>query len=244
MRTALLTKEVERDLIAKAQQGDQRAFSTLIKAHKRMVDAVVRRTPSTREDFSAEGMVGLCLAIQKFDLSKDFRLSTYARWWIKAMLTNALVTNSAKRGIGSVRSWRKFLTNTSAIKKLWERGEKETAASIAGVSVDTLDCMLNYVHVNQSGSSAAWEDFFISERNALDELIDKDEELGVSNIISRSLEYLSPKEKEIITARYLAPTPATLQMVAQSMGVSTERVRQLEVRALKTLKVAIETLRR
>lgn len=104
--------------------------------------------------------------------------------------------------------------------------------------------MLNYVHVNQSGSSAAWEDFFISERNALDELIDKDEELGVSNIISRSLEYLSPKEKEIITARYLAPTPATLQMVAQSMGVSTERVRQLEVRALKTLKVAIETLRR
>ena len=92
-----LYKEEEFDLINRWQKfNDEKSLIRIISAYKRLVNAIVRKYLSyglPKEDLIQEGIIGIVISLKKFDISKGFRLSTYARWWIKASIQNYILQN-------------------------------------------------------------------------------------------------------------------------------------------------------
>jgi len=261
----MLSAEEEYTLATRLNvHGDTEAAHQLVTSHLRLVAKLAMGykgygLPIT--DIISEGNVGLMQAVQKFDPEKGFRLATYALWWVKAAMQEYILRSWSLVKIGTTAVQKKLFFNLRRAKnqiQAYEDGdlnpenlekiskqlnvpEKEVVnmnRRMAGA-----DPSLNAKVASDDGSLTEWQDWLVEESPNQEEEFAEQEEDGIrKKLISESLKVLNERELDIIQTRRLEETPTTLEELSEKYGISRERVRQIEVRALEKIKEEIENL--
>jgi RNA polymerase primary sigma factor len=249
-RYPLLSAEEEIDLARRVQSGDQNARRTLILANLKLVITIARSFSSYGVpflDLVEEGNLGLMKAVTRFDPEKGFRFSTYASWWIKQAIVRAIANHSRTIRI-PIHVFQLMMKYIALEPQLEQKGlTKEEQASRLGVSrkryrmiqglvenVRALDLANSVDALNQLSRSIESEPGIDPEKIILQMM--ENENLG------ELMERLSTREKLILRIRYGFDDgePHTLAETGKVIHVSRERVRQLEMRALRKLKCLLE----
>jgi len=256
-----LTEREERALVRRWQRSrDGSARDRLVEANMRHVASTVRRLASrsvSLEDLLSEGCLGLLVAIEKFDADKGVRLSTYARYWIRAYALRAVVKEwkRGKTGLGRV-SWTSMFRARRARDALAVRYGEE------GVSLDDMarDLGMSAGRIEEAMSHPEVRDLSIDCRIVEDEGPGHDlhERLAadvagpeaeaflgeararLSDSVERVLSVMTERERIVIMGRLMDAEPQTLQALGARLGVSRERVRQIEMQARQKLVAGLE----
>lgn len=257
----MLTAEEEFSYARRWQeQGDRDAAYRLVTSHLRLVAKIAMRYRGYGlpvGDIISEGNVGLMIAVKRFDPQKGVRLATYAMWWIRASIQEYILRAWSQVKIGTNAAQKKLffkLRRTKAEISALEDGDlrPEHAQLIAdrlGVEQSDViemdrrlrgDVSLN-MPVNDSREASEWQDRLIDPASDPETASAEREEYHKRRAaLEDALESLTVREREIVRARHLADEPATLETLASRYRVSRERVRQIELRALEKLKVAVK----
>ncbi len=263
MSAPLLDRAVEYELALRwSREHDEAALHELIRSHMRLVLALARRFRNyglPMADLVQEGHVGLLEASTRFEPDRDVRFSTYATWWIRAAIQDYVLRNwSIVRGGTSsgqkalffnLRRIRARLERMGGAPRSIEEVHQSVAASL-GVTVEEvarMDARLGGADISLNAPLAS-EDPGTAERIdqlvAPDPLPDEQAALEIDTERRRrwlrsALKQLSEREMRIIAARRLTDDGATLEALGARLGISKERVRQIENRAIEKLRTAL-----
>lgn len=236
--------------------GDRDAYDALIGSHLRLVPKIAQKYAGygvPPADLIGEGNLGLLQSAARFDPEKGFRFSTYARWWIKAaMLDYVLQTWSLiKVGNGAAKK-RLFFNLRRAKQTLQADGDRylddrniEKLARHFQVSREDLVAMDQRMtaidvslHQPVPGSEGLTFGDVIADTSmdAEELLAGEDEQNRHVEILNDALERLDRREKDIVKRRYLSDEPTTLAGIASAYGLTAERVRQIEAKAIGKLR--------
>ncbi len=258
MREPLLTRDHEFDLARRwREQGNERALHELVRAYTRLVVATAARFRNyglPMGDLVQEGNVGLMQAASRFEPDREVRFSTYAAWWIRSAMQDYILRNWSIVRTGTTAAQKSLFFNLRRLRARIENAtsgasmSKEGREWIAGqlqVDVTEVEAMeMRLSATDQSlnapvadGSDEDWQDFLADQRPSPEDVV-----IGMRDSRTRSawlaeaLGELSPRERTIIQERRLREEGATLEELGRELGVSKERVRQLEHRALLKLR--------
>ncbi|MDA9765516.1 RNA polymerase factor sigma-32 [Alphaproteobacteria bacterium] len=261
MQQPLLEREHEVELATKwRDEGDDRAMHELVMAYARIVVSAASRYRYyglSNGDLIQEGNIGLMQAAKRFDPDRGVRFSTYAAWWIRASIQDHILRNWSIVRTGTTAAHKSLFFKLRRLRArigeadggpLSHEGRQKIAETI-GVTVADVTVMeqrlsgadgsLNAAVSRESESEA--QDFLADDRPNPEQVVI---ELHDGEVLSRwlndALSELSPRERLIIMKRRLQDDGATLEQLGGVLGVSKERVRQLEHRALKKLKKSLE----
>jgi RNA polymerase primary sigma factor len=253
-RYNLLNYEEELDFSRRIEKGEHEALNSLINANLRLVVKIAKSYVSPEMglmDLIQEGNLGLIKASEKYDYRKEVRFSTYASWWIKQSISRA-ITN--KR-----RAIRLPHRKEEALKRLQKISEEFSQEFFRQPSIEELAAYTSMDEREVSSvldlaSSTVSLDSEINMNNGtlLDVLEDNtyspDGELvrkSLKEDTRRFLDILREREKTILMYRFAldGDKKHTLKMIGEKMGISPETVRQIEMRALKKLRVQAEPIR-
>lgn len=262
MQAPYLERQEEHDLaVLWKDQQDQEALHKLTQAHMRLVIAIAARFRHfglPMSDLIQEGHVGLLEAAARFEPAREVRFSTYATWWIRASIQDFILRNwSIVRG-GTSSAQKALFFNLRRLRaRITQNGKvspsemhREVAQAI-GVSVNDVavmdvrlsgsDASLNApISDGEDGGNADRQDFLPDQGPLQDELVGSQidtERRGAW--LQQALGVLNERELRIVRERRLAEDGATLEALGTKLGISKERVRQLESRALQKLKAAL-----
>ena len=265
IRTAMaapyLGREEEQELaLSWRQNQDQSALNRIAVAHMRLVISMAskfRYYGLPASDLIQEGHVGLLEAASRFEPERDVRFSTYATWWIRASMQDYILRNwSIVRG-GTSSAQKSLFFNLRRLRARLASGnetlsnaalyeEISTALGVSTSDVATMDARLSTpdksLNAPLTGDSDATErmDFLVSGDPWPDEVasttIDVERRSGW---LKTALRALNDRELRIIKERRLKDEGATLEELGGKLGISKERVRQIETRAMEKLKVAL-----
>lgn len=262
MKAPYLTREEERELALRWRNlKDEKALEKLSLSHMRLVIAVASRFKNfglNLGDLIQEGHVGLLEAAARFEPEREVRFSTYATWWIRASIQDYILRNwSIVRGGTSSSQKALFfnlrrlraklsnnqtpLTDSELHQKIADAiGVKQSDVAVMNARLSGPDTSLNAPITDSEGSSADRQDFLVSDDPQPDEIVtvNIDSERR-SRWLSSALSVLSDRELKIVRERRLSEDGATLESLGQKLGISKERVRQIESRALQKLKTAL-----
>ena len=259
-RTKVLEKQEEFSLIKKWQDDkDQKSLKKILNAYLRLAVSSARKYMHygiPLDDLIHEGILGIMHSLEKFDISKDFRLSTYASWWIRASIQDYILKNWSIVRTGSTASQKKLFFNLRKIKQ-----------KILNASYDYLDQneinevskMLNVksMEIQNMESRLTGGDFFLNQTlgdeegndflSMLEDDSDNPEKLAESrydnksktNWLKAAIETLTDREQIIIKSRKLEEKSITLDELGIKLKISKERVRQIETSALNKLRKVI-----
>lgn len=259
-RYPMLDAETEADLVKRWRtMGDKRALDQLAGSHLRLVAKIARSYSGyglAASDLIAEGNLGLMQAIERFDPERGFRLSTYAIWWIRAQLQDFVVRSSSLVRMGTTAAQKRLFFN---LRRLAAKQEDihggdlapETVRHIAkelGVREQEViemnrrmggrDASLN--ETLDLDGDAERQDFLVDESDDPETtILMADEREKRHNQLAAALDTLRPRERQILIERQLSEAPQTLEDLGVHYGVSRERVRQIEARALEKLTKAM-----
>ena len=261
MNAPYLERDEEHDLAVRwKQDNDVDALHRLTHAHMRLVIAIAARFKHfglPMSDLIQEGHVGLLEAAARFEPEREVRFSTYATWWIRASIQDHILRNwSIVRG-GTSSTQKALFFNLRRLRAKLGQGpspmpEHEMHQHIAQalkVSEDDVarmdarlsgpDTSLN-APVLESDGSAERQDFLVSEDPLPDETVGAaiDQEKRTKRLYA-ALEVLNDRELRIVKERRLTEEGATLEALGEALGISKERVRQIESRALEKLRAAL-----
>lgn len=248
----LLTSDEERTYITQAQQGNTEARDIMIKHNLKLVVDISKSFMNRGveiEDLIQEGTEGLMLAIEKFDLDTNFKFSTYSYYWIMQRVYKSVQSKS--RNI-RVPAYIHSLINKIIVAKdtLIEKELPPTIENITNfLNEDIEKVKVAYSHINWDLSwdftlddSVGIQDSFEQQTFVTPDkaCLQNDFEKVRRNAIADALDTLSERAQEVLTLRYGLDEPdslkgRTLKEVSEILGVSKERIRQIEKRALETL---------
>ena len=248
----LLTADEEKKFARLAKQGDESARHRMIESNLRLVVKISRRYINRGLpllDLIEEGNLGLIHAVEKFDPERGFRFSTYATWWIRQTIERAIMNQS-----GSVRLpihvIKDINTCLRAARSLRQSEEREpSVADIAGylqrdvAEVERLMALHERVtlrsgNVDEYGSAPV--DRLRAKRES--EPPRRAQKEDVSDIVDRWVCELSAKQREVVERRFglHGYRRETLERIGEEIGVTRERVRQIQLEALRNLRVMME----
>jgi RNA polymerase primary sigma factor len=251
----LLTPAEERELARRKDEGDEAAKRKLIESNLRLVMSITRNYVNSGVpllDLIQEGNLGLIRAVEKFDYKMGFKLSTYATWWIRQAVTRAIadqgrtirlpvhVVDQVRR----VMRARRVLTQKLNREPLPEEIAKESGFEVKRVN-ELLDLVEDPVSLETPvGDGDSLYGDMIEDTNSEQPDLVLAEMLRTAELHT-ALENLSERMRHVLELRFglTGAVPKTLEEVGAELGVTRERVRQLESRALRELQAAAPDLR-
>jgi len=248
-----LSREEEHELALRLRRGDQDAADRLVEANLRYVIAIglqYRRYGVPLGDLIAEGSVGLVTAVRKFDPDRGTRFVTYAGYWIRAFVLEAVVRSSTMVGAGSgpfrsklffrLRRERARLSNLIADpEELIETLAAEFDTSSAKMTellrrLDQREVSLDAPAYHDSDATLV--DMLPAATEPQDVIVERHRrQSGIHRRLEGALSVLDERERLIVERRILSDDSASLAAIGRELGVSRERARQLEARAKKKL---------
>ena len=262
MTTDLLGKEEELELARKWRDDkDENALHTLINAYGRLVVAGASKFKHYGlpiGDLIQEGNVGLMQAAARFDPDREIRFSTYASWWIRSAMQDYVLRNWSIVRTGTTAAHKSLFFNMRRLRSkidgastdygLTESGRHKIAEEMNVRMADVEEMEKRMFGGDQSlnatikhDTEEEWQTFLSDERPDPEDAVMgmKDAETR-SEWLNTALKALTDREQTIIKERHLQYDTVTLEALGNELGISKERVRQLEQRAMEKLKGAIK----
>ncbi len=252
-KSKLLTADEEKIYGKRALKGDEEARRIMIESNLRLVVKISRRYLNRGLpllDLIEEGNLGLIRAVEKFDPDRGFRFSTYATWWIRQTIERAIMnqTRTIRLPIHIIKEMNVYIKAQRVLtQKLDHDPSEEEIAVYLDKPVETVAKMLKLnervtsvdVPVNKDYDKPLVDSISDSESGSPSEILQED---NIKTNITHWVHQLSDKQREVICRRYglCGYENSTLEQVAQELGVTRERVRQIQMDALKRLKEILE----
>jgi RNA polymerase sigma-32 factor len=266
MKAELLDAETELALArAWRDERDEKALHRLIQAYMRLAISMAgkfRRYGVPMNDLIQEAGLGLMKAADKFDPDRGVRFSTYAVWWIKAGIQDHVMRNWSLVRTGSTSAQKSLFFNLKRVQAQLEREARaddlsldkhqlaERIATEIGVSVNDVEMMQGRLsggdyslNAIQGGDEDGreWIDVLEDENSVGSKDVDRGRDIDIlRSWLVEAMQDLSEREQLIVSQRQLRDKARTLETIGNELGISKERVRQLEVAALAKMRSALE----
>lgn len=259
----MLKADEERHLAEQwLKHGDRDAAHKLVTSHLRLVAKIAlgyRGYGLPVSELISEGNIGLMQAVRKFEPAKGFRLSTYAMWWIKASIHEYILRSWSLVKIGTTAVQKKLFFNLNKAKMKLQNffGERLNPDQLQTIAQDlsvaegevvameqrlagqdqSLNAPIKNLNGNNNGEVDELQSMLVDKSLTPDHVMEIEElDQRRHRTISEALNKLSTREREIVLKRHLGEGSVTLEDLSQTFGVSRERVRQIEAKALEKLK--------
>ena len=250
----LLTKEEEQALFREFYNGNLDAKKTLIERTLRLVVSIAKnyKNRSYFDDYGLsffdliqEGNIGLISSIDKFDIQKDCKLSTYASWWIRKEINEAIQSKTRiiklpRRKVEKIIKYNNI--NTELEKKLGRKPSIEEISKVLGISnektleISRLNDAVSLNVLVGKDEEDELQDFVTEDKFE----IDKDLTKEMEHVDLKTIMFETLKEREITVLKlrygFDGNDPMTLEQISQELGISKERVRQIEIKSLKKIR--------
>lgn len=239
-----------------SEYGDYDAAHTLVTSHLRLVAKIAygyRGYGLPVAELIAEGNIGLMQAVKKFEPEKGFRLSTYAMWWIRASIQEFVLRSWSLVKMGSSAAQKRLFFNLKKMRKRLKAvddGKALTPQEIRTIAheldvneqdVIDMDLRMGATDKNLNARAHAdgeteWMDMLADPAASHEEILGDNQELRLKQkLLAQALASLNPRERDIIVARRMNEEELTLETLSKQFGISRERVRQIESRALEKM---------
>ena len=259
-KAAILEKEEEFYLINDWRDNKTpKSLQKILNSYLRLAVSYARKYSSYGlpiDDLIHEGVLGIMHALEKFDTSKDFRLSTYASWWIRASIQDYILKNWSVVRTGSTASQKALFFNLKKIKQQINdvsrefMGQEElnkvsNMLNVKSIEVQNMESRLTGgdLHLNQKVDNETENDLMsllADERQNPEETYEDFNDKNIKkDFINQAIDTLNEREKTIIRLRKFRERSITLDELGQKLKISKERVRQIETKALEKLKKAL-----
>ena len=267
MKAELLDAETELRLAyAWRDQRDEQALHRLITAYMRLaisMAAKFRRYGAPMNDLIQEASLGLMKAADKFDPDRGVRFSTYAVWWIKASIQDYVMRNWSMVRTGSTSSQKALFFNLRRVQAKLEREAAQNGAQLDGhqlremiarevgvplADVEMMEGRLSGSDFSLNATQSAedegreWIDALEDENEQAVERVEEAHDAAhLRNWLIKAMQGLNQRERFIVTERKLRDNARTLESLGEELGLSKERVRQLEAAAFGKMRRSLET---
>ena len=244
-----LDREEEKALAKQWIKGDVRAGEKLVEACLPFVVSIAleyRRWGVPIEDIIQQGNIGLLRAVKKFDPKRECRLATYAVYWIRAEIREYVVRAYRVVRLGTTKAERRALRAYRTTKE----SDPDKLLAVSGLSRERVEQLLPMLVARETSLDATTGDMgpavdrLAANDASPEENADAKESRDRAKVaVADALKGLTDRERLIVRERMMSDEPATLQKLGDMLGVSKERVRQLEERARGKLRIELESLR-
>lgn len=248
----MLDLATERDYLRRIQESDDPvALGALLTSHVRLVLSIAKkyaRHGLPHEDLVAEGSLGLVEAARRFDTTRQTRFSTYAAWWVRALIRRYTIANRRIVGAPSTRNARRLISSLRVTQRVLAaklgrpatRDELAAELNVTAEDVATVDAALSGRDLSLGPRADGQVVELPSESKSPEEQASANEAAEINRRrVAAAMAELEDRERIIIEKRLLAEDRETLARIGARMGVSRERVRQIELRARQKLRDAL-----
>jgi RNA polymerase sigma-32 factor len=263
MKVALLEPAHEAHLARRwREQDDEAALHELTTAYMRLVIAMAakfRHYGLPMADLVSEGNVGLMQAAARFEPEREVRFSTYASWWIRSSIQDYVLRNWSIVRTGTTSAQKSLFFNLRRLRaRIADTGEgvmtaenREWVAQHLGVPVRDVETMASRLSGADRSLNAPlsvdgdgeWQDMIADEADIPEQVVMAEHDSAKRRVwVAQALKVLNPRELHIISKRRLAEEAMTLEALGEELGVSKERVRQIEHHALSKLRKELERI--
>ncbi len=249
-----LDREEEAELTKKwVEEKDLQAAQRLLMGNLHAVAAIAREYRHfglPEMDLIQEGTIGLMKAIHRFDPDRGFRLMTYASWWVRAAIHDYILKSWSIVKMGTNKMQRRVFAGLKkakhAIAAIEGRLDEEVAneygisgSEFQNIASSFLQRDMSLDSESEEGGGSMVMALPSPDLPPEEQIINADWDKHQSSILHNAMAELSDRDRLIITRRHLSEDPDTLKDLAEELGISIERVRQLEARAMKKLKASM-----
>ena len=259
-KAAILEKDEEFKLINDWRDNKTpKSLQKILNSYLRLAISYARKYSSYGlpiDDLIHEGVLGIMHALEKFDTSRDFRLSTYASWWIRASIQDYILKNWSVVRTGSTASQKALFFNLKKIKQQIndvtrefmgqdELNKVSNMLNVKSIEVQNMESRLTGgdLHLNQKVDNDTENDLMsllADDRQNPEETFEEFNDKNIKkDFINKAINTLNEREKTIIRLRKFRERSITLDELGQKLKISKERVRQIETKALDKLKKSL-----